>query len=187
MFQNKPDMAAVFDPVEGLSQESESSSQHRGYSSLGRKYRKGKIISHGYSKRERQDARREAARNFLLGIPLDKGNKSSSGNDNTVNNNNTEEVESVIKEQVNKSDAGILLSPNTFGSTDILTSSSVHPSQQVIVTQKNTTMSYSPRRSKRRKGSGLNKKLSYGQLLIDNSNHSLHNIRTYTIHPDNKR
>ncbi len=46
---------------------------HRAHSSLGRKYRKGRIISHRFDNQEKPvDVRRETAKSFLLSIPLDE-------------------------------------------------------------------------------------------------------------------
>ena len=62
-------MAALLEPVEA--NDSTLQPHHRSYSSLGRKYKKGRIINHRYIKQERVDTRREIAKTFLLGIPLD--------------------------------------------------------------------------------------------------------------------
>ena len=47
-------------------------SHYRSHSSLGRKYKKGRIISQRFNKQGRLDTRRETAKTFLLGIPLDE-------------------------------------------------------------------------------------------------------------------
>ena len=159
-------MAAVYrESISAAVEDEDNPSIRRSTNSLARKYRRGKIIKQGYSKEERQDARKEAARDFFLNIPLDKDFKPQDHLTTTsllVKERHSIEIK-VIPDEIKRP-----LSATT-------------PSY--IAIQHDLTFE-SPRRSKRKKISHT-KKPSYGGSSIPI--HSSLTLKDYITEPEGKR
>ena len=159
-------MAAVYrESISAALEDEDNPSIRRSTNSLARKYRRGKIIKQGYSKEERQDARKEAARDFFLNIPLDKDFKPQDHLTTTsllVKEDHSIEIK-VIPDEIKRP-----LSATT-------------PSY--IAIQHDLTFE-SPRRSKRKKISHT-KKPSYGGGSIPV--HSSLTLKDYITEPEGKR
>ena len=158
-------MAAVYrESISAAVEDEASPSTRRSVNSLARKYRRGKIIKQGYSKEERQDARKEAARDFFLNIPLDKDFKPQ---------NRLATTSLLVKEH----SAEIKVIPDEIKRPPLTTAS------PYIAIQNDLTVE-SPRRSKRKKSSHT-KKPSYGGSTIPV--HSTLTLRNYITEPEDKR
>ena len=117
---------------------------HKNYSSLSRRCKKGRIISQGYSRQERQDARRETARLFLTGIPLDKKERTNSHG----------RLRSLLKPHVDSTTTGFSAAKN------------VTPLPPTFPSQSNTSF-YSALESPKRKKKVINKRPSQVQMQLD--------------------
>lgn len=159
-------MAAVYrDSISAAVEDEASPSTRRSVNSLARKYRRGKIIKQGYSKEERQDARKEAARDFFLNIPLDKDFKPQS---------RLTTAPLLVKEEHS---VEMKVIPDEIKQPPLATAPSY------IVMQHDLSVE-SPRRSKRKKSSHT-KKPSYGGSTVPV--HSTLTLRNYITEPDDKR
>ena len=139
-------MAVSIDPVE-----KEHLHIHRSYSSLGKKYRKGRVISQRYTKQEIvQDTRRETARRFLLSIPLDKNPVAvTHGRLRSLSKLQTEDLSECM--YINKGEVSAL------PQTQLI--STIQPSATSL--QRNISVIDSPRTSKRK---FIGKKYSQAQI-----------------------
>ena len=124
-------------------------------------HRREKIIHQGYSEEERRDARREAAKAFFLGIPLDSDIELTGSTHYNV----------PVSRRLSTNTATLNEAPSTR------TSTSIEPSFL-----RDSMSVDSPRRSKRRKSHA--KKPSYGNNLPYQSACTL---ESYINDPQNKR
>lgn len=153
------------------------STSPKGLSTMYRRHRKGKIISQGYTTKERQDVRREAAKTFLASIPLDQKGRVPPRRSANMS------IQPIRQE----SSTAILPSPDREPLREEMTiTNSMTP---ITSSQRQYSVSTeSPAVGRRRKSSlSAGKKSSQANIDLGSSQSAYHLIHKYNIDPENKR
>ena len=159
------------------------STSPKGVTTLSKRHRKGKIINQGYTTKERQDARREAAKAFLTSIPMDQkkhGPPRRSPN-----------ISMVIQPIKQESNATILLplEPSREEATTNMTPIKMSSSQVIQPRIQHSASTESPIMStKRRNSASTGKKVSQSNIDLGGmTSQSSYLICKYNIDPESKR